>query len=319
MDAQLRSHRVLVRVACRTAWWLACAAVAAGCMPEVDLAALGAGGGAAGAASHRVDAAPSFDNAELSLLTWNIEWFQDPTRGPDDDARQREVTREVLARGRYDLMGLQEIAVPSALRELVAGALPTHRVLLSEYPWPQQTALVYRASMFRVARVEPVVGLDDAGRPPLEVELSTSDGSALLAIVVHAKAGAEPASRAVRERFAAGLKAHLDARPLGVPVVVLGDFNDRFTGSITRGADSPYAVFASGSGYTAVTQPLETGPEPSTLWGDTVDHVLLSDDLAARVRPESIDVLRDEVLDLEPAFFQRVSDHAPVTLRLGPR
>lgn len=275
--------------------------------------ATGAAGGAALPPGVDAIAAPG---PELALLTWNIEWFQDPARGPADDARQLEAVHDVLAQARADLAGLQEIAMPARLRELLE-PMPEYALAISSYEWPQQTALLYRPAQFALIAVRMITGLDDAGRPPLEVELLAADGSALTVIVLHAKAGADAASWQRRERFAAGLKRHLDARRGASQVIVLGDFNDGFTRSIAAERPSPYALFAAGSGYRAPTAALEGGAEPSTVWGETVDHVLLSDALARRVDPESIDVLRDELLARDPRFFDDVSDHAPVVLRLA--
>jgi endonuclease/exonuclease/phosphatase family metal-dependent hydrolase len=274
--------------------------------------------GAAGhAATARSGRTPAPLAEELALLTWNIEWFQDAERGPVDDARQFEAVLGVLAQARPSLAGLQEIAAPERLQELVE-RLPGYALVISEYDWPQQTALLYRPEEFEPVAVQTIAGLDDAGRPPLEVELAGGDGSALTVIVVHAKAGANIPSWERRQRFAAGLKQHLDGRPTGRPVIVLGDFNDGFARSIVAGQSSPYARFAGASGYVAATAALEGGREPSTMWGDTVDHVLLSADLAGGVLAGSADVLRDELLARTPRFFDEVSDHVPVVLRLEP-
>jgi len=277
----------------------------------------GLAGAAGGAAPAQGASVPAPLARELALLTWNIEWFQDAERGPSDDARQFEAVLDVLAQARPSLAGLQEIAVPERLYELVEH-LPGYALVVSGYEWPQQTALLYRPEEFELVAAQVITGLDDAGRPPLEVELAGRDGSALTVIVVHAKAGANIASWERRERFAAGLKQHLDARAVAVPVIVLGDFNDGLARSIVAGQPSPYARFAGASGYAAPTAVLEGGQGPSTVWGDTVDHVLLSEDLAALVLAGSADVLRDELLARAPSFFDEVSDHVPVVLRLGP-
>jgi endonuclease/exonuclease/phosphatase family metal-dependent hydrolase len=276
--------------------------------PELDGAA-----GAAAWTGRPSSAAPLAD--EIALLTWNIEWFQDAERGPGDDARQFEAALEVLAQARPSLAGLQEISVPARLHELI-DRLPGYALVTTDYEWPQQTALLYHREQFEPLAVQTITGLDDAGRPPLQVELAGRDGSALTVIVVHAKAGANLASWERRERFAVGLKQHLDARATDVPVIVLGDFNDGFARSIVAGQPSPYAPLIAASGYAVPTAALEDGPEPSTVWGDTVDHVLLSEDLAALVVAGSVDVLRDELLARAPQFFEQVSDHIPVVLRL---
>lgn len=257
-------------------------------------------------------------SARISVLTWNLDWFQDPSEGPSDDAAQYAAVRDVLADSDADVIALEEIASEPAFDHLLAD-LPAYAGVLSGYDWTQKTALLWRAAVFELASARAISGLDDAGRPPLEVGLREAErGSSLLVVVIHAKAQADSESRDAREQLAQGLKAHLDAAHAAAPLIVLGDFNDRLDGSITEGAASPYRTFVADAHYATPTLRLDAASarESSYSWGATIDHIIVSDELAARVDESSIDVRRQELLARYPDFTQTVSDHFPVTLAL---
>jgi endonuclease/exonuclease/phosphatase family metal-dependent hydrolase len=140
----------------------------------------------------------------------------------------------------------------------------------------------------------------------------------LIVVVIHAKAQADATSRTTREHLARSVKAHLDAEHAAAPVILLGDFNDLLRGSITEGAASPYRDFVDDAHYATPTLRLDAASarESSYSFGATIDHIVVSDELAARVDPASIDVRRDELLPLYPDFTKRVSDHFPVVLTI---
>jgi endonuclease/exonuclease/phosphatase family metal-dependent hydrolase len=257
--------------------------------------------------------------ARISVLTWNLDWFQDPSEGPSDDAQQYAAVRDVLAASDADVIALEEIASEPAFDRLL-GDLPAYAGVLSGYDWTQKTALLWRAAQFELASARAISGLDDAGRPPLEVGLrETQRDLVLLVVVIHAKAQADTESRATREQLAQGLKAHLDAEHAAAPLIVLGDFNDRLDGSITEGAASPYRAFVvDHAHYATPTLRLDAANarESSYSWGATIDHIIVSDELAARIDESSIDVRRQELLARYPDFTTTVSDHFPVTLAL---
>ena len=252
------------------------------------------------------------------LLTWNLDWFGDPVEGPRDDTAQHAAVREILLDAGADVIALQEIASGAAFERLLS-ELPGHAGVLSGYDWTQKTALLWRTTVFELGVARALTGLDDAGRPPLEVSLRhVPTGRTLLFVVVHAKAQADAASRAVRERLAQGVKAHLDAAHASTPCIVIGDFNDLLLGSITEDAESPYRVWTQDEHYAAPTLGLDAPgvAESSYLWGATIDHVIVSDELAGAVDPAGAEVLREELLADYPDYAERVSDHFPVSLRL---
>lgn len=254
----------------------------------------------------------------FTVMTWNLEWFQDPSEGPMDDAAQYQAVRAILASERASVVALEEVSSEDAFERLL-GDLPGQAGVLSGHAWTQKTALLWDSELLEVVHVRAIAGLDDAGRPPLEVKLRRRwDGGELLVVVVHAKAQADATSQAKRTRFAEGLKRHLDDQHAHAPSLVLGDFNDLLVGSLLAGHDSPYRAFLDDREFAAPTRALNApgATENSYAFGDSVDHILVGGELAAQVDTASLNVLRDELLARYPSFTETVSDHFPVTIRL---
>lgn len=281
-------------------------------MPDPQLAQ-----SAAGAAADRdpqIRAAPQ-GVSPLVALTWNVAWLGDSEHGPVDEARQLALAVDSLTFASADVIGLQEVSSAAGAQAL-AQAFPGYLLERSQYTQPQNVALMYRADRLELRDLRSIEGLDDTGRAPLEARLALPNGRELVVIVLHAKAGDDPRSYQIRKRFAEGLAEYLEGKHLGNDVVVLGDFNDLFSSSTLEGARSPYEALVQGQAFVAVTAELETQPERSTAWGQTVDHIVLSRSLAGAVVTGSVQTLRDELLARHPEFFEAASDHAPVVLEL---
>ena len=222
----------------------------------------------------------------------------------------------MLTRTDASLIALQEVSTAEGYAALLA-ALPGHAGVITRFEWPQQLVLLYRTAQFELISAANVEGLPDAGRAPLDVRLrAVPDGAELRVIVVHAKAGGRDGDWLAREGLALGLADHLAEGRDRDALIILGDFNDRLTGSIAAGRPSPYAVFIGDPGYAAPTARLESAGEPSTAWGQTIDHIVVGAALAGRLNPDAANVLRDELLPMNPRLLEEVSDHLPVTLRL---
>ena len=256
--------------------------------------------------------------AQLTVLTWNLDWFQDPSEGPSDDDAQYAAVRDVLRQHAATLMALQEVASEAAFERLLQD-LPSYAGALSGYEWKQRTALLWDRARFELACAHAVSGFSDAGRPPLELLLHDKhDDTQLLVVVIHAKAQSDARSYQERQQLASALADYLAAEHPALPTIVLGDFNDELKGSITAGQDTPYLPFTEDPRYATPTLLLNHGVagEASYATGSTLDHIVLSRELGARVQAGSVNVLRDELLADEPSFTTRVSDHFPVILTI---
>jgi endonuclease/exonuclease/phosphatase family metal-dependent hydrolase len=252
--------------------------------------------------------------APISVMTWNVAWFQDRAHGPTDDARQYAGVLGLLAEVDPSVVALQEVASESAFRRLLQD-LPALAGVLSGHSATQKTALLWRADRFELVWAHSLPGLEDAGRPPLEVLLRAQRGTAeILFVVIHAKADSQHASYLQRIELARGLKRYLDREHAERHRVLLGDFNDLLVDSLIEGQPSPYRDFIEDARYAAPTLELREGAT-SFAHGATVDHILADADLARAIEPGSVMVLRERALAQDPSFVDAVSDHFPVALR----
>jgi endonuclease/exonuclease/phosphatase family metal-dependent hydrolase len=262
------------------------------------------------------------DRVELVAMTWNLNWFLDRERGPDDDARQFAKVRDILRSTRPDLIALQEVTSEAGFENL-RHALGGYEGVLSRYEAAQKTALLWNDAVFEFRTARSLTGLPDAGRPPLEVSLQPVQGGRELRVcVIHAKAETSASSYAQRRDFANALKAHFDhdrdlEEPNTSPIIVIGDYNDLLLGSLSPGEPSPYRAFIEDRAYAAPTLVLNQGPsrEGSYAWGATVDHVIVRHPPVPGSGDQAL-VLRDELLADTPDFVTAVSDHFPVSVVL---
>jgi endonuclease/exonuclease/phosphatase family metal-dependent hydrolase len=277
---------------------------------------------------------PRGTDTTFDVATWNIQFFGSPSGGPADDARQLRRVRDIVRGADFDLWGVQEISDAHDFEMLLA-ELPGYAGLLANdasvangpayYSGFDDTELkvgiLYKPSVVNVLQARVVLtdlDFEFAGRPPLQLRIRvTVDGETRDAtvLVLHAKAGADGASWERRRDAAIGLKAYLEDRWPGDPVLVVGDWNDVVDGSIVQGRESPYRVFgAEGRVWTFVTAPLSTAGETSILgFTSVIDHILASNESAVWLATDSPEVFR--VDDLISGYANVVSDHLPVLAR----
>ena len=56
----------------------------------------------------------------MDIVTWNVEWFGDPSNGPDDDNLQMQNAKTLIETIDADLYALQEISNANLFESLVA-------------------------------------------------------------------------------------------------------------------------------------------------------------------------------------------------------
>ena len=252
------------------------------------------------------------DPGSFEMATWNLEWFGDPERGPDDEALQLQNVRTVFDALDVDLWSVQEVTHADHFEALLSG-LPGYAGFLANDPsveggaasysdfddTEQKVGLVYRTDMLAVVGARVILADFDhefAGRPPVEVRLSTDgdDGDAeLVVILLHAKAGDGVDDRERRVGGAAALRAYLDTTWPDAAVAVVGDFNDDVDTSITDGYPSSYAGFVEDPGYVFPTAVLsERGVSSTVFYPDVIDHQMATDDFMAAYVEGSAEVAR---------------------------
>ncbi|MFZ5444396.1 MAG: endonuclease/exonuclease/phosphatase family protein [Myxococcota bacterium] len=314
---------------------LACLLLTA-CGPEHDSAATLVDSGGPEFDSYDAELRlPSQDFPQLvDVGSWNVEWFGSPDDGPTDEALQQANVKKVLRQTDLDLVGLVEVVSPDAFAALLAG-LPNHDGLLVTDPrveggasWysakEQKVALLFK-KRFRVVSARVVlteVAYQFGGRPPLEVKLAWDEAGAartLVVLVAHFKAMANADGYARRKASAEALHAWLDATYPSRWVMVIGDWNDDLSRSTYRGAtESPFTAFTGDPHYRFTTDALSASRQQTTAtFSSTIDHHLVTDDLAPRFVEGSATVLHPE--GVVAGYAANTSDHYPVVTRYDLR
>lgn len=277
---------------------------------------------------------PNEDRAEtVDVGSWNVEWFGAPDDGPLDEVIQQRNVKSVLQQTNLDLVGLVEVVSEDAFKALLAG-LPAYDGLLVTDPRVSNGAAFYSAreqkvallfkKRFTVDSARLVVTEQSyafAGRPPMEVHLSFTEGGAprtLVVLVAHFKAMANADGYGRRIRAANALKQYLDATYPKRWVLVVGDLNDDIDVSTYQRKPSPFAPFVTDPAYRFTTDALSAaGISTTANFSSTIDHHLATDDLARRFVAGSAKVLRPEAWVADYALT--TSDHYPVVTRYDLR
>ncbi|MFT3712426.1 MAG: endonuclease/exonuclease/phosphatase family protein [Archangium sp.] len=275
----------------------------------------------------------NFD-ATVDVGSWNVEWFGDATQGPTDERLQQLNVRGVLRQMDLDLVGLVEVVDERAF-QLLLQALPAYDGILVTDPrvtggasyyssGEQKVALLYK-KRFTLDSARVVVteaAYDFAGRPPMEVKLSFTEGGAartLVIVVAHFKAMANSDGWTRRTRSSAALKTWLDATYPTRWVLVVGDFNDDIDVSTYGARTSPFSNFvADAAHYRFATEALTANNQSTTAaFRSTIDHHLATNELFARFVPESAKVVRPDTVVTN--YAKNTSDHFPVITRYDLR
>lgn len=320
----------------KTSLWLWLSfAVLAGCGPGFDAEGRVGGDESFDVAEGELARLPSEDfTSTLDVGSWNVEWFGDPDEGPTDERAQQGNVRNVLRQMNLDLVGLVEV-VDAYEFDLLLRALPQYDGLLVTDPrvqngsayysrGEQKVALLYK-KRFTVDSARVVVtqsAFDFGGRPPMEVKLSWLEGTSprtLVVVVAHFKAMANSDGWNRRTRASAAFKTWLDQTYPTRWVLVVGDLNDDIDVSTYQGRVSPFANFVADSDeYLFTTAALsETNQSTTAGFRSTIDHHLVTNELARRFVPGSAKVVHPEVVIAN--YATNTSDHFPVITRYDLR
>lgn len=262
---------------------------------------------------------------ELSIVTWNIEWYPGKRRNPDD-ARAAEhvaIVRDTLRTIDPDVLLTQEMRDWQSFAELCDAVPGLRPVTVSAFRaeesgeyWPQQVGVAAKhpvmaawTEFWREGEIHPRRGFAAAVLP-------LSDGRLLLIYNVHLKSNRaadeaeEARNYATRNESIRQLLAHIhDMETIFLPnriagVVVGGDFNTNPDGQFGDEVDALLRK----SGFV-------------NAWGDTPREERLTWRGSEHFSPSTFDnfyvrglpVPRAEMIEVPEA----ASDHRPVRIRLS--
>lgn len=264
----------------------------------------------------------------FDVATWNIEWFGDASRGPDDLDLQLNNVIEVIKTVDADIFTFQEIASREQFANL-ANRLDEYRGFTSSYLQSQQTAFLFKKSVIDSLDSGEFVpdGVDEdywnynwAGRPPLFFRFNATVGGKRVEIHsygIHAKAFGDEPSYQRRLNAALQLKDYFDENLSSDNVLLFGDFNDQLRLSTFDEVESPYNSFVTDENYLPITITLEDRGQVSYVVGrfrSMIDHVIVTNDLmeshiSGAERVENVSYINN--------YTSTTSDHVPVWTRFN--
>lgn len=277
---------------------------------------------------------PRGSDATLDVASWNVTFFGYPSAGPSNDALQRQNVGAVMRQAGIDLWAMQEMTDTAAWQALLADLAPDGYAgvlgpsVSSSPMFNQRLGFVYDPSVVSLVTTRTILqgnASDFGGRPPFELIANVTNNGVtrqIRFICLHAKAGGTLDDYNRRLAGSQALKTFTDAyRAQGIAFVVLGDFNDRLTLSITSGQLSPYRNFAQATAdYDFATRTLDQAGTPTycsntaCTSGSPIDHILFPTALAGPY-VEGSGGRYAELLSAIPNYRSTTSDHLPVTAR----
>ncbi|MBL1160482.1 MAG: hypothetical protein D8M52_02040 [Chlorobi bacterium] len=268
-------------------------------------------------------------NRTLDITSWNLDWYgsTDTTMGPSDKQRQRRSIRQVMDTIQADIWALQEVIGSSAAQALADSIQGSYGVLYST-EMPSEMAMCYLYNKNTITPITNGLAVNGGaqawagGRFPYRVTFDAEiDGMKKRYVLfnIHAKAtgaGTELDDYERRKTDAETFHAYLHDFYSDSSLMIVGDFNDRLTGTnVDEAKPSPYKVFTDDSTrWFPVTLSLEERGLGSYIGFDRsfIDHCLISRDIK--------NSLHRVILEAPQAYLSSyrstVSDHLPVTTRL---
>ncbi|MFZ9982594.1 MAG: endonuclease/exonuclease/phosphatase family protein [Cyclobacteriaceae bacterium] len=250
-------------------------------------------------------------NSTFDIATWNIENF------PKTSTTLNKV-KEIISTMDPDVIAVQEITSLSLFNNLI-----------SELPGWQGTLMSSGSQrlgyLFKSSEIQSVEGTEELftndncpfPRPVLKTKVRHVSGKEIFLMNVHLKccsdATASCGSASDRRRQASEkMKSYIDQNLSTSMVIVLGDWNDGISDP-----NNPFSNFiADQAGYKFSDLEIAKGPQSGWSypgWPSHLDHILVSNELFSLVKET-----RTLKLNIcESSYFDTVSDHYPVMLRLN--
>ncbi len=263
-------------------------------------------------------------NNQLEIANWNLEWFGKTANGygPSNDSLQQHLIAKVIAASEIDIWALCEVSNSIAF-DTLCKRLPKYSGLLSTYLPEQKTALLFKASDFKmVSKKQLGVNQSDSFstlRFPLEVILVPSQNSSidtLKLLIIHLKANTGNDSQKMlaynsRRRSSEWLNSYIYQQSSKAKVMILGDWNDDLDQSIFNGLPSPFSAIINNNKGHFISKRLSDLQESTTVtYPEPIDHQWVSKSLLNYWLPDSVRTW--QLQSLISNYAQLCSDHLPV-------
>lgn len=265
---------------------------------------------------------------DITIVNWNIEWFGSSSMFKGNLDVQESNAAKVMKYLNADLYGICEVVDTARFGRMVRNNLGDEfRYKISFYPTSvgsQKLAFVYNRNIFRNVKVRPFMGLSAnaynyfAQRFPffLNTEVVVNGKRNVVNyFLIHAKANADLESYNRRRNGSLEMKDSLDRYFNGQNVMIIGDYNDKFNGSIYQNGITPYQNFLSDPDYNAITLPLNTvGYQSSINYANSViDQQTISSTMNKWYISSSAKIRTDVSVPVPDYNTGNTSDHYPVS------
>lgn len=298
-------------------------------------------------ASSLMDETFDVSTFNLEFFGTNVRGATGQEFGPADDTLQVRHVARVIRRMGSDLIAVQEVSDRVAWDTLMR-LLPQYKSMISNrwshsmdppdpnFP-PQQIGFIYDTTAVELIAAQPMFKnlYDDiragktnlpgypggsssfwsSGRLPFRATVrvkALNEKRTIQVIDIHAKSGAAQTDHDRRKYDAAVLYDSLTQNFTNQSVVLMGDFNDEISKSITPGAASPYQPFMDDTVHFAVLTRTTVGYSYPATKG-FIDHVIVSKDLLPWLLGGS--VRTEDARKYVTNYTTTTSDHLPVTAR----
>lgn len=276
----------------------------------------------------------------LNVVSWNIEWFGDPSNGPPNADLQEANVKKILRYLDADLYGFCEVVDTMRFRRVVDSlGSADYGFFIAPYcsgnssgsgaSWltGQKLGFIYRKNMFSNIRVRGMLRNSTGnayynwatGRFPY---LLTADVTIygitknINFIVIHGKSGSTSDDYDRRKAGAQELKDSLDANFSNSNVLVIGDYNDALNRTISSGSgpESSYISFVADSAhYKSLTLPLAVAGQTSMIdFPNVIDNHVISASAYSFYVPNSVRIRTDVTTVVSNYTSNNTSDHYPV-------
>lgn len=248
---------------------------------------------------------PQMGTSTFDIVTWNIEQF------PKQDASTISMLAEIIPTLNADIIAVQEISTAANFNSLVA-ALPGWNGVLSG--GSLKTGYLYKTSEVSVsAATYPLTDASAFPRQPMFITATHTSGLVVTLINLHLKCCDDDDSIPRRKSASDKLKAYIDANLSSSAVVMLGDYNEDITQPEGNDVFTNFVNDDDNYGFADMTiaQCSEAyWSYPS--WPSQLDHLLITNELFDKVT----DVRVVRLNECESGYYNTISDHRPVLLRL---
>lgn len=257
-------------------------------------------------------------DSTLEVITWNLEWFGNPDKGPKDEFTQMKTAAEILFKlGNVDVIVFEEIC-DSKLFKRLADTVGFNFYLSPGSDNNQKIGLFYSKQIEVIDT--PLQILQEskktfAQRIPLQITVRHKRVGEVTIIGMHLKANIPSASEEDREdsyqrrqESVRLIKDYVTKNYSNSKVVLLGDWNDDVDVSNHLSKETPFKTLLNDPNFRFITYYLTFSFNQSSKYGGIIDHICISNELYSNFRSSAIIDVQNEF----KKYVEICSDHFPV-------